>query len=505
MESPSDSTVESSPTFSPNKDSALILSEMKKRLDEFTWENQALRKAISSSGPSIQFGVGRRRILDQIAENKPLKEILSAIVAYVEDQNSEMACSILLVDEENQCLRHGASISLPESYNDAIEGIEIGDFSEFARDRSVRIQFAVGFYDDEEKVRRDTLNRYLDEIADVIVPEQGLVFESGAILVPEGDKGWSRTKSRTDFASLAHFTISFNSDQVESPFEKVRSIRRLIGEIAFDSKYAKIFFGQANLVNSRQDDELPDVDLNTFISGIEISGGNMHLKSRANVPAFLVKKADSVKLTLSAEFRSSNKEEATTDLNTFLDILRSKSDSSSDIKFIPHVANVTHTISTNSFADETEKFQANANVTILVSLDEQINPRARVMELKRFIIAQDITQKALNLRFSSSRLVMDNPDEHRVEILKKIASDIQIVDDTLGKDFQVELSLDAGQVRVWQHSDTEIQLWLPYSYNVVSKRTRDLEDLKQTRAHEIAMKDTRPQIVCCEIRKDDNR
>ena len=126
MESPSDSTVESSPTFSPNKDSALILSEMKKRLDEFTWENQALRKAISSSGPSIQFGVGRRRILDQIAENKPLKEILSAIVAYVEDQNSEMACSILLVDEENQCLRHGASISLPESYNDAIEGIEIG-------------------------------------------------------------------------------------------------------------------------------------------------------------------------------------------------------------------------------------------------------------------------------------------------------------------------------------------------------------------------------------------
>lgn len=126
MNLPLDSTSDTPSTSANIKEADRIRPETERRLEELEWENQALRKAITSSSSSIQFGIGRKRILNQIAEDKSLGEILAAIVAYVEELNSDMLCCILLVDKDQQCLRYGASISLPNSYSQAIDGIRIG-------------------------------------------------------------------------------------------------------------------------------------------------------------------------------------------------------------------------------------------------------------------------------------------------------------------------------------------------------------------------------------------
>lgn len=64
--------------------------------------------------------------LEQIAEARPLTSILEHIARSIEQQNPEMLCSILLLDEDGRRLRHGAAPSLPESYNRAVDGIKIG-------------------------------------------------------------------------------------------------------------------------------------------------------------------------------------------------------------------------------------------------------------------------------------------------------------------------------------------------------------------------------------------
>jgi PAS domain S-box-containing protein len=67
-----------------------------------------------------------QRILETIATGVPLSEVLDLVSRSIEEQSSEMLCSILLLDRDGLHLRHGAAPSLPEAYNQAIDGIAIG-------------------------------------------------------------------------------------------------------------------------------------------------------------------------------------------------------------------------------------------------------------------------------------------------------------------------------------------------------------------------------------------
>src|SRR5438309_9348141 len=69
---------------------------------------------------------GESRILEMIARDAPLEEILENLVRVVEAQFAGLLCSVLLLDDDGQHVRHGAAPSLPESYSKAIDGLCIG-------------------------------------------------------------------------------------------------------------------------------------------------------------------------------------------------------------------------------------------------------------------------------------------------------------------------------------------------------------------------------------------
>src|SRR5882762_4402686 len=69
---------------------------------------------------------GESRILEMLARDAPLTEILEQLVRVVEAQFAGLLCSVLLLDEDGQHVRHGAAPSLPEAYTKAIDGLSIG-------------------------------------------------------------------------------------------------------------------------------------------------------------------------------------------------------------------------------------------------------------------------------------------------------------------------------------------------------------------------------------------
>jgi PAS domain S-box-containing protein len=69
---------------------------------------------------------GESRILEMIARDAPLEEILEKLVRVVEAQFAGLLCSVLLLDEDGQHARHGAAPSLPKDYIKAIDGLGIG-------------------------------------------------------------------------------------------------------------------------------------------------------------------------------------------------------------------------------------------------------------------------------------------------------------------------------------------------------------------------------------------
>jgi PAS domain S-box-containing protein len=69
---------------------------------------------------------GENRILEMIARDAPLTEILEKLVLVVEAQFAGLFCSVLLLDEDGRHARHGAAPSLPKPYSEAIDGLCIG-------------------------------------------------------------------------------------------------------------------------------------------------------------------------------------------------------------------------------------------------------------------------------------------------------------------------------------------------------------------------------------------
>ncbi|SEB61734.1 GAF domain-containing protein [Streptomyces sp. 2131.1] len=69
-----------------------------------------------------------RALLEQIARQAPLSEVLEGMARAIEDlMPEEMLVSVLLADADGRHLRHGAAPSLPDFYNQAIDGIATGE------------------------------------------------------------------------------------------------------------------------------------------------------------------------------------------------------------------------------------------------------------------------------------------------------------------------------------------------------------------------------------------
>jgi c-di-GMP-specific phosphodiesterase len=67
----------------------------------------------------------QQRILDMIARREPLEATLDALCREVESRFPEGRCSVLIADLKAGVLRHGAGPSLPDSFNEAIDGLPI--------------------------------------------------------------------------------------------------------------------------------------------------------------------------------------------------------------------------------------------------------------------------------------------------------------------------------------------------------------------------------------------
>jgi GAF domain-containing protein len=81
---------------------------------------------VAAQEDSPQFTSEQQRIEEMIAADTPLHDILAELVLMIEAQSPEMICSILLVSDDGNHVRHAVGPSLPENYLKVIDGSPIG-------------------------------------------------------------------------------------------------------------------------------------------------------------------------------------------------------------------------------------------------------------------------------------------------------------------------------------------------------------------------------------------
>ena len=102
-----------------------------KQTDLAAAKTQEMPAALPNVAPPAQkddrqFRAEQERIMKMIANNAPLSEILSNLVLMIEAQSPEMICSILLLSDDGNHVRHAVAPSLPENYVKVIDGSPIG-------------------------------------------------------------------------------------------------------------------------------------------------------------------------------------------------------------------------------------------------------------------------------------------------------------------------------------------------------------------------------------------
>lgn len=95
-------------------------------LEPSTATTAQLPRLPPSAKDADDFCAGQGQILGMIAANAPLSEILNRLVLLIEAQSPGMLCSVLLLSDDGDHVRHGAAPSLPEDYVKAVDGAPIG-------------------------------------------------------------------------------------------------------------------------------------------------------------------------------------------------------------------------------------------------------------------------------------------------------------------------------------------------------------------------------------------
>jgi PAS domain S-box-containing protein len=72
------------------------------------------------------FRAGQSRVLEMIAADAPLADVLASLVLLMEGQAEGLRCSILLLNRDGKHVRHGAAPNLPQAYVQAVNGAAIG-------------------------------------------------------------------------------------------------------------------------------------------------------------------------------------------------------------------------------------------------------------------------------------------------------------------------------------------------------------------------------------------
>ncbi len=100
------------------------------RLVRMPWGNRSvIRGSITEISVRKQFELcerGRSQVLERIARGDSLTDVLHTLVNTIEELLPGMVCSVLILEQETRCLHFGAAPSLPQFYNQAVEGLKIG-------------------------------------------------------------------------------------------------------------------------------------------------------------------------------------------------------------------------------------------------------------------------------------------------------------------------------------------------------------------------------------------
>lgn len=196
-----------------------------------------------------------------------------------------------------------------------------------------------------------------------------------------------------------------------------------------------------------------------------------------SVPVTIIKKADALLIQFALATTIDKQETRNKELSSYLDSVEKAVSAVAGLRFEPREVYLASGDRKKSIIGRGGVITSFAHFVIFAELSPDQRPYQRIKQVREIIDDLHIDTATTKLIDGPVGLFVRRPSQYRGEILTKVFEDLESVKKGLGSEFEVLASGLAGGIRMRTCSESEVELWIDYSFTIRS--IRELEARKR--------------------------
>jgi len=188
------------------------------------------------------------------------------------------------------------------------------------------------------------------------------------------------------------------------------------------------------------------------------------------VPVTVVKRADALVIQFALATTADKENARNIELNSYIESIDKAVRAVPGLRFEPREVYLASGDRKRSIIGKGGAITSFAHFVIFADLSADARPFQRVKQVRDILAGLKIDTATTKLLDGPVGLYVRRPSQYRNEILGKIFADVEIVKKGLGPEFEVQVSGLSGGVRLRTCSETEIELWVDYTFAIRSIR-----------------------------------
>ena len=200
------------------------------------------------------------------------------------------------------------------------------------------------------------------------------------------------------------------------------------------------------------------------------------LGAAPQMPITVVKRADAMVIQFALAATGDKADARNTELTNTIDAISTAIKNTPGLRFEPREIMLASADRTKTLIGKGGIVTSYAHFVIFSDFSDGMRPYQRVKQVRDLLTGLKISTATTKLLDGPVGLYIRQPSQYRAELLAKIFADLEVVKKGLGAEFEVFVSGLNGGMKMRTCSETDIELWLDYSFTIRS--IRELEARK---------------------------
>ena len=188
------------------------------------------------------------------------------------------------------------------------------------------------------------------------------------------------------------------------------------------------------------------------------------------IPITIVKRADALVIQFALASTSDKAEARNAELTGAIEAITKAANATAGLRFEPREVFLASADRTKSIVRKNGVITSFAHFVIFAEFSESMRPYQRVKQVRELLDGLKITSTTTKLIDGPVGLYVRRPSQYRGEILGHIFADVETVKKGLGSEFEVLVNGLSGAVKMRTCSETDIEMWIDYSFTIRSIR-----------------------------------